>query len=1642
MEGMDRGVPKYFLIFIICYVFLQASWYVILPPQLELGPCLTNAYLPKRSSQSSVVSCASICREIVESPTLLDTAVSGGRPSNYIVERDTLDNVNVVTMSDGNRPQNGINDDVNGNENVEPSPGGASDLADSGLDSSAINAVVDITGGISREQFPEEEMTQDEDDSQLSTSKVDVGAPHLESDESVRRDLRIMGGQQVGDRIRHENVVEDAIAEVSGEYASRHFSVSLSQHSMEATSTSELGPPELQPTEVRPETIISPLQSEVESVSGQSSQFDEVSQSESLHKDRTSGSQIPIKMDSVAGHESPQPTEAVQTSQNLSEHTMEDTTQATLSEHPMEDTTQPSLSEHPMEDNTQLTLSQHPVGVSTQDTFELSQYLVDSRSSLDQETREEPIGQQRLVDSNENIIGTESESYASSHSEEASTVVTRARHVEGESGIAQASTTQSLSRPSSSASSVRSAVMGGSADDSRQRYQQDSLSDREKYVEKTGDSASVKRKISDTTTASSISGLTDSRGESGAGEMSEDSIGPRRSSDQSIKLRGSQVKLPLDLNTLDSIPGERTRADMHVQTSVDGRQNGSVRRKQKTSQVVRSHSGHEGQGPVADHTSGDASRSYIQYPPSLQSGTPSDTSRNDVPSRSSTASRSRETSRQVDPSQDSLHGHEDDRIGLLRKVSPEGAEAGEEDVRSQMSSQSGSMPQSARNIPPLPTSGATSQASNARTYLNLEDLQTQDALADRVALLLGDAIVTSLSRDRPGVGDGGSSSEAGTPDSIETEKSGRTPISRDSRRDEHGFPQRQPVSQDQPGTSRSGTSVGSFADSLADRVAQILAESDAIRQIQAYQTSAGGMASPTPSDMSTSSSVRAIIDKVLQRTATGMGYVSGDDTSSICSDIPPHPAGRSGFEYDPRQTMSPRHLSKSMSVPLGSPYSPDSARRTPSPTPYRDDNLQYSPRPQSGQRGSFGSYQTTDTLDHQVQNLLTHTAYMDQSGMAPAYSPGRESPRSFHGMQSPVASPRLTTFDRIKHGEVPVRRHSAETGIPRPRSRTDAGTYRHPITVDTTGGGGDQGFYLRMEPEGRSSLSKRPGQPASQIPVAAATGGRTSPSAAGYAYRRTPDRRSADLSQMYEPHSPRGQPPENVYSPRGSHTDSPESMDSLAHRVRAILAADQPGERANQLLQQSHSGELALQEGSLQAAWLAKQQKSSSARASVQSTPYSSRQQSPRASHNSTPRTGSPRGFAPSLDVEDDIRIQEYGAFDRARNLLSNQMQRVSDMTFDHSVDIRDPFTNRLISRGQPRRTNGQDQYGQTGISSPRAISQMSSSPRGSPLMSPRMHPQSGYPREAWGEDYLQQEDFQPLHYGSLPDNISPGLPDERESQHFFPLQPHQSPAKAFQPIPQRHYGSLPRSLKHYRHPQGIPDSNLPFGALPRSVSNPDIDVDQPPRSPRAYMRQMSERFQRGEPLDRDDIKYKTWESDVRAAQARMSPRTDRAASLPVVIPSSPREYRRSMSRESDRMSPRSFTKQMQLMDHQYSAQPTKVVSPLGRDAYGASNIRAYRPPGSSEVQYTYPVAQDDTTSHQTTLESSHPGKFDYYFWKKFLDSYHCDDALQKPAHADKQTCVSNLLEIMLYHAISARQLEALNTSLRVQRLFPKYKKF
>ena len=1564
-----------------------------MPPPVELGPCLVRTHPPKRASQASILSTASLRRH--QSPGLSsDGTASEGRISVSPFDHlDVVDDLGRTSkMSDRSRTPNGddVSAEMNGSDEVIESPS-----MDSGLDGSDLRASIDVTGGISREQFPNQ-------GGDISTTHINIRllhqSPTAEANTRRERLPGIVGGMNVGDGDRPPDALGHN-EETTAEFDSDNLSVSLSQHSAEDNAP-DLNVTDSQSVEVRPETIISPLRVS----SPNSTRRDDSSQrGDSLLGDRTHDL-----------HRSD-----LMTSGCLSEHTMEDTTQPPLSAHPIDSTAQGTmLSEYPMglsgsestrpvgASQTSQDLSEYPMESTTRTQEgtinELSQYPLDhtKASSLAQHSqREEPIGEQVLSadsnknrssadsdsivsdhsrNSNRNRLGADSDSNASDHSRNASTVI---RHVIGGVDTSHATTASDVqSRHSSSRASDRSIPAIGSdvsAHSStrstpstrssgsrplsaasaaekavRKTTFSESFSRKDKSVDKPMESVRSKRTMADRQSGSSAP--SESSTDTGATEKDSQSL--QITSDKSRQSRQESLgKLPRDRDSLKSMArASGANEDTHTPKTKDSN---VQQRDQCDTRRQNMGAGLKEQFFQKSFDSQDLSTSSTV---SLSMGTAS------RPASSQEGFR--------------IHGV-GDSPDLSPKVSPEGVEASHEDSAptrgralsqaSRASSQTSHVSSQSRNMPMLPPSAITS-SQPGRAYLNLDDLKTQDALADKVAVLLGDAIVTTLSRDRPGVGDGGSSSdEAGTPDSIETEQSEKAMVSREQTPDAPhvpGFPHRDSTSRSQQEAALSsarsggGTSIASYTDSLADRVAQILAESDAIRQIQAFQR--GGSVSPTLSEVSTSSSVRQIIDKVLQKTAAGAGYISCDDASSVTSDIPSYPIGGIPFEYDVQQPMSPMrsgNLSKSMSVPMGSPYSPESARRTPSPRPYRDDHSPYSPRPQSGgYRSSVASYQTADTLDHKVQNLLKHTAYMDQPGMSPAYSPGRESPRSFYGRESPAPSPRIASFDRVRQGEVPPRRHSA-TGIPHP------GTY----PGEDIGAGGDQGFYLRMEPEGRSSLVKRSGQPghSSQIPVASGVAGHMSPSIAQM-YRKTPDRRTMD---NVEPQSP-----------RGHYTESPESIDSLSHRVREILAANLPRQRPPVLPHNQGVGDYPLPEGGLQAVWQAKVATGQTSRTSVQSTPYSSTHVSPRSSHQGTPRSGSPRGFAPPneplyMDTEqDEFGMPDYAsAFERARNVLTSQLQRANEMTFNHSMDIRDPVAARFVGRNQQRRmSNGQDQY--------------SSSPRQSPLLSPRMHPSapfgSRHVREAWGEDYQSQEDLQQQqqqagYYGSLPDDLSPALPED--SGHFYPLRPYSSPTKSFQPVPSSHdYHSLPRSFaKSPRHAaaQSV-DSSRQFGPLERSVSTSAIDI-APPHS-RIYPRQMSD-FGDPQEMDAADIRYKTWEADVLTAKARMSPRPDRSTSIPVPVPGSPRGYRRAMSRESDlhrmspdpRMSPRTTAGMPMYKPPTHGSLPAKLNSPLGRDAYGASNIKAYRPPGSAEMQYTYPLRMDEESISNQTMESSHPGK-------------------------------------------------------------------
>ena len=120
----------------------------------------------------------------------------------------------------------------------------------------------------------------------------------------------------------------------------------------------------------------------------------------------------------------------------------------------------------------------------------------------------------------------------------------------------------------------------------------------------------------------------------------------------------------------------------------------------------------------------------------------------------------------------------------------------------------------------------------------------------------------------------------------------------------------------------------SGADSLTDKVQQILNESQTVDKIsgQSLQPRTLRAPSPTISDASTSSSVRAIIERVLHQAPTNVG----DPSQLTTGGYKQSPTGVSLTTWDAYTDQQTASLSKSMTIPLASSVSHDSSETTPS----------------------------------------------------------------------------------------------------------------------------------------------------------------------------------------------------------------------------------------------------------------------------------------------------------------------------------------------------------------------------------------------------------------------------------------------------------------------------------------------------------------------------------------------------------------------------------------------------------------------------------------------------------------------------------------------------------------------------------------
>ena len=97
------------------------------------------------------------------------------------------------------------------------------------------DSVLNVTGGITREEYPystEEEGSEP----RYSSSETDIPLPPSDEGGDTPRAVGGVGEDGEGQK----DAVQEAIAEVSADFVSGNLSVSLSQHTLEATSSDKV----------------------------------------------------------------------------------------------------------------------------------------------------------------------------------------------------------------------------------------------------------------------------------------------------------------------------------------------------------------------------------------------------------------------------------------------------------------------------------------------------------------------------------------------------------------------------------------------------------------------------------------------------------------------------------------------------------------------------------------------------------------------------------------------------------------------------------------------------------------------------------------------------------------------------------------------------------------------------------------------------------------------------------------------------------------------------------------------------------------------------------------------------------------------------------------------------------------------------------------------------------------------------------------------------------------------------------------------------------------------------------------------------------------------------------------------------------
>lgn len=355
-----------------------------------------------------------------------------------------------------------------------------------------------------------------------------------------------------------------------------------------------------------------------------------------------------------------------------------------------------------------------------------------------------------------------------------------------------------------------------------------------------------------------------------------------------------------------------------------------------------------------------------------------------------------------------------------------------------------------------------------------------------------------------------------------------------------------------------------------------------------------------------------------------------------------------------------------------------------------------------------------------------------------------------------------------------------------------------------------------------------------------------------------------------------------------------EDADALTRRVQAMLMEDAQEERVDRVLQE----------------------------ASVTRADEMRFRPVPQSDADS--RLASLHTIASTLDNEQPEGVGNFAALERARAVLEQQLQKVSERTFDHSVTWETPM----------KHTRGSDHSYKR-------------------------------PVEAWTEAH-GQSDLQ--HSSTKADESHQRLSDRQRDGGFSKSESLQSTDK--------YYYSFPPSEVPSESDQRITRGGHQTGGGARPRSYPPADSTSVP----SYDRSQTT------PSNQSGIPRRT--SGSRASHGRSSSlgkSSDFTSQLPVSAEYKVDQgvYTSPSQRPLSATLPRDHSRRSTFGSGVYSASGSSAPSST-RVSRGTSPDRnilhPYRPPGSAETMYTYPVSErsrdrfSSTVNSSTTMESTHTG--------------------------------------------------------------------